>query len=104
MVNKTRTATISSGISGTAAKLSTLFTTAGALAAQFNDFEDVTIVNTGDVDLNVASMEGGVAAATGDFKSIPTGGELRVRRLSSKDFWVKATGGTPSLEFIGTPE
>lgn len=102
MATKTRTGTVSSGITSTAAKLSTLFGT--TLAAAYNDYEDVTIVNTSaDATLEVASMEGSVPAAAADFKSIPPGSDLPIKRLSSKDFWIKAASGTPSFDFIGTP-
>lgn len=101
MSAKTRTGTISSGITTGGVALNSLF--GASLAAQYNDYEDVTLVNNSTVDISVASMEGGRAPAAADYKTVPTGGEQKIKRLSSRDFYIKAEAGSYSVEFIGTP-
>lgn len=104
MISKTRTATLTD-LDESGLKLSAMFVAASALAKNYNDFENVVITNTGDADIEVASMEGGIVPATADYKTVPSGAELRFDRISSKDFYVRATDDAAdnSLEFIGTP-
>ena len=103
MSSKTRTGTISSGLDESGLRLSHLF--GHSLASKYNDFEDVVIVNNSTVDISVASMEGSIAPAAADYKTIEVGAEQPIKRLSSRDFWVRTSddGGTHAIEFVGTP-
>lgn len=102
MSSKTRTATITA-LDESGATLLSLF--GSLLASKSNDYGEVMLVNASTVDIEIASMEGGIAPAAGDYTTIEVGAEQPIKRLSAKDFHIRTTddGGTHSLRFVGTP-
>jgi hypothetical protein len=95
---RTRTGTISAGITTSFQSLSDLLLT----DENEKNYENVVLENMGDTDLKIAT----VLAATERSKTLSAGREIYLAQMSLTHTFVKTTNisGSNILEFIGTPE